>query len=314
MVTLRQLQYFTALAELRHFGKAADRCCVTQPALSMQIKELEDTLDVQLVRRKRGHIELTAEGTEIAERAAALLSSARDLENYARNRGKTLVGELRLGVIPSVAPYLLPKILARIQKRYPGLKLKVHEATGRPLVNELIDGSLDAVILTLPLSEEGIESMTLFEDAFLLARRRTAARRSEKQVTAESLRNEKILLLDDGDCLRDQAIEYCSSLEPGALAEFGASSLSTIMKMVATGYGATLLPEIAAETELADPRVELLRFADPEPKRIVGLAWRGSSTRKNDFAELGRLIKEMMQPTRSREGADDESEVDCIAS
>lgn len=312
MVTLRQLQYFTALAELRHFGRAADRCCVTQPALSMQIKELEDSLGVQLVRRKRGHIELTAEGREIAARALALLSSARDIENYARNRGKTLVGELRLGVIPSVAPYLLPKVLPKVQERYPYLQLKLHETLVRPLVTELKEGSLDAIILALPVAEAKIEAVPLFEDAFLLARRRIAGRNSAKSVAIDSLRDEKILLLDDGDRVHAGALDGCISIEHDAPAEFSASSLSTIMKMVATGYGVTLLPEIAAETESADPRVELLRFAEPEPKRVVGLAWRESSTRKKDFAELGRLIIEAMQSAPLGEGGDDNSALGCV--
>lgn len=314
MVTLRQLLYFTALAEVRHFGKAAERCCVTQPALSMQIKELEDTLGVQLVRRKRGHIELTAEGVEVAERAAVMLSSARDLENFARNRGKTLVGEMRLGVIPSVAPYILPNVLTTLQDRYPLLKLKLHEAPGRQLAGELVEGALDAVIVTLPVVEDGVETMTLFEDAFLLARRRGPGRRRAQPVTFDSLREEKILLLDDGERMRDEALEHLSSLQPGALAEFSASSLSTIVKMVASGYGVTLLPEIAAETELADSRVELLRFAAPEPKRTVGLAWRESSTRKNDFTELGRVFIEAIEAKSVVGGSTDENPLDCALS
>jgi LysR family transcriptional regulator, hydrogen peroxide-inducible genes activator len=312
MVTLRQLQYFIALADLRHFGKAADRCCVTQPALSMQIKELEEALGVKLVERKRGHLELTADGKEVAGRALALLSSARDLEDYARHRSQTLVGDLRLGVIPSVAPYLLPKVLPNVRARYPQLQLNLHETLTRSLITEVIEGSLDAIILALPVADARVEAMPLFDDEFLLARRRSGRKGKPQRISLEALKHEKILLLNDGHCLRDQALSYCRSIDPASLAEFGASSLSTIMKMVASGYGVTLLPEIAADTELADLRIELLRFSPPEPKRTIGLAWRSTSTRKKDFVALGRLIAEAM----SGEPLGEESETppaDCVA-
>jgi LysR family hydrogen peroxide-inducible transcriptional activator len=305
MLTLRQLQYFIALAELRHFGKAADRCCVTQPALSMQIKELEETLRVKLVERKRGHLELTTDGKEVAARALALLSSARDLEDFGRHRGRTLVGDLRLGVIPSVAPYLLPKVLPQVQARYPELQLTLHETLTNSLIAELIEGSLDAIILALPVADERVEAMPLFEDAFLLARRRAARKGKTERVAVEGLKQEKILLLNEGHCLRDQALNYCGSIDPASLGEFGATNLSTIMKMVASGYGVTLLPEIAAETELADLRIELLRFSPPEPKRTIGLAWRASSARKRDFGTMGRLIAEAMSGEPAGDGIRD---------
>jgi LysR family hydrogen peroxide-inducible transcriptional activator len=304
MLTLRQLQYFIALAELRHFGKAAERCCVTQPALSMQIKELEEMLGVKLVERKRGHLELTADGKEAAVRAKALLSSARDLEELARHRGRTLVGDLRLGVIPSVAPYLLPKVLPQVQVRYPELQITLHETLTHSLVAELIEGSLDASILALPVADERVEAMPLFEDVFLLARRRVTRKGQRERISVAGLKQEKILLLNEGHCLRDQALNYCRSIDPASLGEFGATNLSTIMKMVANGYGVTLLPEIAAETELADLRIELLRFAPPEPKRTIGLAWRASSARKRDFDALGRLFAGAMSGEPTGEGGD----------
>ncbi len=292
MLTLRQLQYFVALAELRHFGKAAEKCCVTQPALSMQMKELEDALGMQLLERRRGALELTAEGREISARAHAVLNAVRDLQDYALHRSQTLVGDLRLGVIPSVAPYLLPKILPEVQARYPELQLKLHERLTQDLVGELIDGSLDAIILALPVPDARAEAMQLFDDRFLLARPRVPGRGKKRRISAESLKNEKLLLLNDGHCLRDQALSYCRSIERDMLSEFGASSLSTIMKMVANGYGVTLLPEIAAASEPADARIELLHFTPPEPKRTIGLAWRKTSTRKKDFVALGHLIAE----------------------
>ena len=299
MLTLRQLQYFLALSELRHFGKAAERCCVTQPAMSMQIKELEDELGLRLIERKRGNIDLTQEGKDIAARAHAVLSTVRDLQDYARFRSRVLAGNLRLGVIPSVAPYLLPKILPTLQARYPDLQLNLHETLTNPLVQELIDGSLDAVILALPVPDARVGTVTLFEDRFLLARRRRPARaraRDNAPASMESIRNEKLLLLNDGHCLRDQALSYCTSIDRSMLTEFGATSLSTVLQMVAAGYGVTLLPEIAAESELTDPRIELHHFAPPEPKRTIGLAWRKTTTRAKDFMALARLIIEVQEP------------------
>jgi len=292
MLTLRQLQYFVALAELRHFGKAAERCCVTQPALSMQIRELEETLGIELVQRKRGRLELTADGKEIAARAHILLDTVRDMQEYARRRNRPLVGDLRLGVIPSVAPYLLPKVLPLLQKRYPELRLKLHETPAQTLVTELIEGSLDASILALPVDDARIESMPMFDDAFLLARRRTSRRRRARGFSLDNLKRERLLLVDDGYCLRDQVLAHCPSIDRESPSEFGASSLATILKMVASGYGVTLLPEIAAETELADSRIELLRISSPEPKRTIGLIWLKSTPRRRDFLALARLIIE----------------------
>lgn len=298
MLTLRQLQYFVALAELRHFGKAADRCCVTQPALSMQIRELEETLGVQLVARRRGHIGLTEDGQAIAVRARALLATAQELRDYARYRGETLVGELKLGVIPSVAPYLLPKILPVALARFPRLQLKLHELLTATLLNELAAGTLDAVILALPVSHPLIASMRMFDDAFLLARACSEEAKSGP-VSVDSLRGANMLLLNDGHCLRDQALSYCRWIDPQRMSEFGASSLTTIMKLVAGGYGVTLLPEIAAEVELSDPRIELLRFAPPVPKRTIGIAWRKTSTRAKDYVALARLIIETQRTQRA---------------
>lgn len=297
MLTLRQLQYFVALAELRHFGKAADRCCVTQPALSMQIRELEDTLGVQLVGRRRGHISLTEDGKAIAERARSLLATAQELRDYARHRGETLVGELKLGVIPSVAPYLLPKILPDLHARFPRLQLKLHELVTASLLGELTAGTLDAAIIALPISDPLIASMRMFDDAFLLARASSEGAPAGP-IPVDSLRNENMLLLNDGHCLRDQALSYCRWIDPQRLSEFGASSLTTIMKLVAGGYGVTLLPEIAADAELSDPRIELLRFAPPVPKRTIGIAWRRSSTREKDYVALARLVIDMQRAQR----------------
>ncbi len=266
----------------------------------MQMKELEDALGMQLIERRRGNLELTAEGREIAGRAHLVLNTVRDLQDYARHRSQTLVGDLRLGVIPSVAPYLLPRILPEVQARFPELQLKLHETVTQSLVGELVDGSLDAIILALPVPDTSAEVHATLRRPLSSCPAPSDRVTQETSVSIASLKNEKLLLLNDGHCLRDQALSYCHSIERDMLSEFGASSLSTIMKMVANGYGVTLLPEIAAASELADPHIELLRFEPPEPKRTIGLAWRKTSTRKKDFVALGHLIAEVQGDARVR--------------
>lgn len=294
MVTLRQLRYFSAVARLRHFGRAAAECAVSQPALSVQIQELEEMLGLKLIERSRGRIELTAAGVEIERRARAILTETRDLMDYARHRGNLLAGPLRLGVIPSIAPYLLPGALPALHKRFPELDLQLRETMTKPLLEELAEGRLDVVLLSLPVEPPGLESIRLFDDAFVLAAPRDAAEPlmpSPAPLSRLELRN--LLLLEEGHCLREQALTYCKTISPDLRNQFGASSLATIIQMVANGYGSTLLPEIAIPSELrSDQRIRLVRFAAPEPTRTVGLAWRRTSPRKTDFVELGRVITE----------------------
>ncbi|WP_027133690.1 LysR substrate-binding domain-containing protein [Geminicoccus roseus] len=292
MITLRQLRYLVALAEARHYGQAAAACHVTQPALSMQIQEMEAALGTQLVERRRGGVELTETGRDVVRRARRILAEVRDLEDFARHRRKLLSGALRLGVIPSIAPYLLPLALPAIQASYPELELQLRETQTQILLTELKRGTLDVLLLALPVADRELESIRLFDDRFLIARG-TAGHSPTGRVDPNALADEKLLLLEEGHCLRDQALAYCgNSMRMGPLAGFGASSLATIIQMVANGYGITILPEIAAKAEVTDGRIELLRFTDPEPSRAVGLAWRRSSPRKRDFVELGRVLTE----------------------
>lgn len=297
-LTLRQLHYFLAVVELRHFGKAAERCCVTQPALSTQIRELEDALGVRLLDRRRGHLDLTPEGRDVVHHAHAVLVAVRELEECAHGRTCAPAGTLRLGVIPSLAPYVLPPLLPRLGTAYPQLKLEIHEQVTESLAARLLEGALDAIVVAIPVDEPQIETMVLFEDRFLLARRRAPG--GVPVPVAETLSSEKLLLLHDGHCLRDQAISYCQSVGRLMLAEFGASSLATIMRMVASGYGVTLLPEVAAEAELIDARIELVQLGPPEPRRTVGLAWRRLSPRKRDFRAIGELMARICTPRRER--------------
>ena len=289
-VTLKQLRYFDALSRELHFGRAAEQCSVTQPALSMQIHELEETLGLTLVERTRSGVQLTGKGAELAERSARILGQVRDFVAYAHHSNRMLTGPLRFGVIPSVAPYMLPPLLPLVRQAYPDLELFVRETQTAPLMDELLDGKLDVLLLALPLKHNDLESLPLFEDRFLLALPKNRKLSGKVQATKELIEQERLLLLEEGHCLRDQALSYCQLQQVDMVNTFGASSLSTIVEMVAAGFGITLLPEISLGVEERGRDIQMLRFAKPEPFRTIGLAWRTSSPRKEDFKELGRLI------------------------
>jgi LysR family hydrogen peroxide-inducible transcriptional activator len=294
MLSLKQLRYFEALSRLRHFGHAADECAITQPALSMKIQELESLLGVPLVERRRGGVKLTHAGEEIARRARAILASVRDLSDYARNSAGSLVGELVLGAIPSIAPYLLPAALPLVRERHPALELTLRETQTATLLGELLAGELDAILLSLPIGHHlELATLSLFTDRFLLATSSRSPFDEAKPLTPEGLRDENLLLLEDGHCLRDQALAFCGA--PTAMRErFGATSLSTLVQLVANGYGITLLPEMAVAIEVGtDERITLHRFADPQPSRSIGLVWRRTSPRAKDFMALGQILAEV---------------------
>jgi LysR family hydrogen peroxide-inducible transcriptional activator len=300
MITLRQLRYLAALARHGHFGRAAQACSVTQPALSMQIRDLERTLGVAVVERRPGDVMLTDVGREIARRAEDVLTASRDLVDFARHRSGLLTGRLTLGVIPSLAPYLLPRILPTLQMRFPELRLELRETQTRQLVEDIKSGALDAAMLALPLGEPDIDTLALFEDLFLLAVPSGDPRRETMRVAVEDIDQSRLILLEDGHCLRDQALAFCATAARGRSASaggtaFGASSLSTVMQMVAGGYGVTLIPQIAADVERRDQRVKFLRLENPQPGRTIGLAFRRTSPRKADFAALGEVVKESVE-------------------
>mgnify|MGYP001489653099 CR=1 FL=1 len=289
-VTFKQLRYFDALARVQHFGRAAELCAVTQPALSMQIRELEQNLGLDLVERTRSGVQLTEKGRNIAQRAARILGDVRSLIEYAQHSDQVLVGSLRLGVIPSIAPYLLPPLLPLIKQSYPELELHVRETRTANLIAELVAGKIDVMLLALPVDHPDVETLALFEDRFILAlpnlRRLSGGVRADK----EMITGERLLLLEEGHCLRDQALSYCSLTQVDSVNTFGASSLSTIVEMVAAGYGITLLPEICLPIETRGRALNLVPFVEPEPHRTIGLAWRNTSPRRRDFIELGRLF------------------------
>ena len=294
MVSLRQLRSFESLAETRHFGHVAEACAVSQPALSMQIKELEDELKVSLVERRKSGVELTEQGEEVARRARNILASVRDLLDYAKHQEGVLAGALKLGAIPSIAPYLLPVALPELQRRFPGLNLQLRETVTANLVRELVTGDLDLILIALPIEDPEVETYYLFDDRFILATKAAKSNRGLRHANADMIADHRLLLLEEGHCLRDQALSYCHMVTPEARDSFGASSLATIVQMVANGYGVTLLPEMAIASEIhSSGDIRLLRFPAPEPKREIGLAWRKTSPRKRDFIQFAGLLREL---------------------
>lgn len=297
MITLRQLRYLSALAKYGHFGRAADDCAVTQPALSMQIRDLEKTLGVALVERRPNDVTLTDAGREISQRADEILTKSRDLIDFAHHRSAALTGRLRLGLIPSLAPYALPKFLPLLQSRFPELRLELRETQTRQLIEDIKAGILDAAMLALPVPETDIETLHLFDDRFLLAVPADDPRSATLRVAAQDIDQSRLILLEDGHCLRDQALAFCATAPSGRSnggMTFGASSLATVIQMVASGYGITLIPQIAADVELRDSRVKCLRFKEPQPGRSIGLVYRRSSPRKQDFIGLSEIVRESL--------------------
>ena len=299
MVSIKQLRYFSAVAQTRHFGSAAEQCAVTQPALSMQIQELEKALGLTLLERSRNGVSLTPGGREIAERAARVLADVNDLIDSARQLAGSFTGTLRFGAIPSIAPYLLPQLLPLIRATYPDLDLHLRETQTQKLLDELVDGQLDVVLLALPVEHAGIETAPLFNDRFLLALPASRKIPARLRATPDLLRGDRLLLLEEGHCLRDQALAFCDLRKVESIDMFGASSLSTIVQMVSNGLGLTLLPELSLELETRRADIRIMRFADPEPQRVIGLAWRETSPRKRDFLELGKLIVSVSKRRRS---------------
>jgi LysR family hydrogen peroxide-inducible transcriptional activator len=300
MITLRQLRYMTALARYRHFGRAAEDCAVTQPALSMQVRELEREIGAALVERRPGEVALTEIGREVAERAEHILAASRDLVDFARHR-ELLSGQLKLGIIPTLAPYVLPQVLPRLQAAHPRLRLEVRETQTKMLLEELSRGELDCLMLALPVEGADVETSSLFDDPFLLALPAGESLPAAARVSIDDVDQRRLILLEEGHCLRDQALAFCAAQRREAPMRLGATSLATVMQMVANGYGVTLVPEVAVDVEVRDDRVKLIRFIDPQPARDIGLAWRRTSPRRQDFEALGKIVVEALSAANAQQ-------------
>jgi LysR family transcriptional regulator, hydrogen peroxide-inducible genes activator len=289
-MTLRDLEYLVALAETRHFGRAAARVHVSQPTLSAQLRKLEDELGVALVERRPRRVALTAAGEAVVAHARRMLREADDIRAFARASQDPLGGQLKVGLIPTLGPYLLPRVAPKVARALPKLQLMLHEYQTAPLVERTLAGELDLAILALPADTKGLVTRSLFAEAFLVAMPQGHRLAQKKRVKAAELEGEKLLLLEEGHCLRDQALEVCSRLGTEEQ-DFRATSLETLRQMVASGQGVTLLPRLAAEGPFASARGLVVRpFAPPAPSRVIGAAWRRSSSRGEAIAAVCDLV------------------------
>ncbi|MBD9555468.1 hydrogen peroxide-inducible genes activator [Ensifer sp. ENS03] len=290
MLTLRQMRYFDALASARHFGKAAELVHVSQPALSAQIMEMENHLGVKLVERSRSGVLLTRKGEEVLVRTRAILSEVDQLELSARASSGTLEGRIRIGVIPTLAPYLVPRLVPHLRQVYPAIEIELKESVTSRLVADLGEGLLDAVVAALPIEADGLSTKPLFSDRFYMAMADDERNILMSPLTEDQVDVEQLLLLEEGHCLRDQALAVCSTAGKRRLVSFGATSMTTLLQMVANGMGMTLIPEIAIATEAARNSIRIVPFAAPEPAREIGLIWRRSSPRERDMEALASAI------------------------
>lgn len=287
--TIRQLRYFEALAHHRHFGRAAEASSISQPALSVQIKELEQSVGSQLFERTARLVQLTSFGEAFLERVRAILRNVEELDDFARAARGQLTGRFRLGVIPTIAPYLLPKLIGELQDSHPGLDLHVRETMTPRLVQELMLGQLDTAIVALPVSEPTLMEMPLFSENFVLVRPLGDAKRPVPDPAA--LRDMRLLLLEEGHCFRDQTLNFCNA--PSAMPRDGldGSSLSTLVQMVGAGIGVTLIPEMAINVETRSANVCCAPFSDPQPGRTVGMIWRKSNPLADAFAGIAEVVQ-----------------------
>jgi LysR family hydrogen peroxide-inducible transcriptional activator len=289
--SIRQLEYALAVSEALSFRRAAERCHVSQPALSAQIRELESALGVRLFERDRRKVLVTEAGQEVMLRARAVLLAMDELVGTAELREDPLTGVLRMGVIPTVAPYLLPRVLPRVRKRHPRLRLLLVEDQTSHLVRRLSEGELDLLLLALEADLGEAETLPLFKDTFLLAAPPGHALAGRRSIRESDLAGEQVLLLEDGHCLRDQALSVCKAGGATERQDFRASSLSTLIQMVAHGIGVTLVPAMAGDGP-SPPRsqLRLVPFSRPQPYRTIGFAWRKTSPRKEEFRLLAGLL------------------------
>jgi LysR family hydrogen peroxide-inducible transcriptional activator len=292
--TLKQLRYFEALAAHRHFGRAAEVCAISQPALSVQIRELEGQLGQPLFERGARQVRLTAFGETVAQRVSEILRASEALEDFARATRDRMVGRFRIGVIPTIAPYLLPRLIRRLGESHPGLDLQVRETLTPRLVEELHQGKLDCAILALPVSEPAFTEVPLFTEAFLLVRPESA--RDLPPPSAADLQEMKLLLLEEGHCFRDQALDFCNSAGKGPQAGLDGSSLSTLVQMVGSGIGVTMIPEMAVPVETRSAPVTCSRFEGGGPGRTVGMIWRRSTPFAEELAEIAEAVRASAAP------------------
>ncbi|MBA4783793.1 MAG: LysR family transcriptional regulator [Rhizobiales bacterium] len=288
-LTLKQFRYFEALASHGHFRLAADSCSISQPALSMQIKELEETLGTMLFERGARRLRLTNFGEEFALRVRDILLSVDELGDLAASMQDRLEGRLRIGVIPTIAPYLLPSIIQQLTEQHAGLDIHVRETVTPKLIQELAEGRLDTAIVALPVSEPSFTEVALFSEAFVLVR--PDKDQNKPMPNAESLREMRLLLLEEGHCFRDQALSFCSIPSASPRDGLDGSSLSTLVQMVGAGIGVTLIPEMAVAVETRSAPVSVSRFRHPQPHRTIGMIWRRTNPRARQLHAVCEVVR-----------------------
>jgi len=290
-MNLRDLKYLIAVAEHRHFGNAAEACFVSQPALSMQIKKLEESLGVQLIERTNKSVFLTDIGKEITEHARDIVYRIDAMRDIAKQAKDPYRGELRIGIIPTLAPYLLPHIIPGLTRLFPHLKIYLHEEQTDHLIMKLKHGKLDAALFGLPLSDDNFAALPLFEEELLLATPLNHPFSKRKSIHHADLANKTLLLLEDGHCLRDQALSLCDAVNATADKSFQATSLETLRHMVASQAGITLMPKLACKT---NDGICYLSFRSPKPTRMLGLIWRPSTAKKILLKNVGMQIRKLL--------------------
>jgi len=294
-MNLKDLKYLVALADTGHFGKAAERTFVSQPTLSAQIKKLEDYLGVTLVERQPKNVQLTEVGKLVVARARRMLNEGEEIIALARNNTDPFAGKLKVALIPTIGPYLLPRVMPKLRKALPNLGLMLYEYQTEPLLQRLRDGEIDLGIMALPAPHDGIESRTLYEEDFTVALPNDHPLCAKTTIKAQDLKGQTLLLLEDGHCLRDQALEVCSRVDVREPEDYRATSLETLRQMVVAGLGLTLLPELAVEAPFGSQRgLAVRRFAKPVPTRTVGAVWRKSSTRTAVIAAVCDVVDRVM--------------------
>ncbi|MEO0994016.1 MAG: LysR substrate-binding domain-containing protein [Pseudomonadota bacterium] len=288
-LTLKQLRYVDALARHGHFGRAAEASAISQPALSMQIKELEAQLGTPLFERSARQVRLTQFGEEVARRARDILRAVDELGDLARAARDRLAGRLRIGVIPTVAPYLLPRLIGALAASHPELDIHVRETVTPKLIQELSEGRIDTALVALPVSEPSFAEVALFEEDFVLVRPEADADRPVP--SAEALQEMRLLLLEEGHCFRDQALSFCNMPSARPREGLDGSALSTLVQMVGAGLGVTLIPEMAVPVETPSAAVTVARFPAPEPSRTIGMIWRRTSPLADQLSQIAEVVR-----------------------
>ena len=288
-ITLRQLRYFEALAQHCHFGIASNACSVTQPALSMQIRDFELALGVSLFEKGTHPVQLTPLGRIIAAKSKAIILDVAELEELVRASDNQPLINLRLGVIPTVAPYIFSRIAKDLTMHFTGLNLKMREAITSKLITAVIEGELDAAIIALPASEPRLRELELFRENFLLVRPKADAKKPVPR--PDMLKEMRLLLLEEGHCFRDQALTFCKMGSSDTQDVMDGNSLTTLVQMVAAGFGVTLIPEMAAEFEGRIPNISIAKFHKNPPKRKIGMVWRRNSPLQDKYIEIAQIVK-----------------------